>query len=162
MATTPYYIIRNGVQIGPLSEDQLLSQGITESTPVWRKGMPQWATADQVPELAGILANTPPDYQAFEAQQPVVEQPVRQENETEYDEAPDENSHLGFAILVCVLSGVVGVPALLFAIFSKVAYGRKQYDRSRSLGNASLICCIVGLVLAIFVWGSLFKDCSFQ
>ena len=154
-----YYIIENGVQIGPLSEDQLQSHGINASTPVWHKGMPQWTTADQVPELADILAQMPPTYQApaYDSQQPyqAANQPVNNYN---YNEVPEERSYLWLAILACILGGVIcGAPSLIFAIRSKVAYGRKNYDQSRRLGNTALICGIIGVILGIILTIALFS-----
>jgi membrane protease subunit (stomatin/prohibitin family) len=44
---------------GPFDVNELASQ-LTPTTLVWKAGMAQWAQAQQVPELAALLANTPP------------------------------------------------------------------------------------------------------
>ncbi|HLP88278.1 MAG TPA: SPFH domain-containing protein [Nostocaceae cyanobacterium] len=55
-----WYISANGQQIGPLSPEQLLQQGLNAQSFVWRTGMPNWLQASQVPELASLLASVPP------------------------------------------------------------------------------------------------------
>lgn len=59
------YAYINNAQSGPYDENalrQLVAQGLlTPSTLVWKAGMPQWAAASTLPELAGIFAPpTPP------------------------------------------------------------------------------------------------------
>ncbi|MFD7365119.1 SPFH domain-containing protein [Nocardiopsis alba] len=54
----------NGQQQGPLDRGglvRLASEGtLTRQSLVWRNGMPQWAPAGEVPELADLFAHTPP------------------------------------------------------------------------------------------------------
>ncbi len=52
-----YYIVEGDTRIGPLSIHQLSERGIEPSTLVWTAGMPDWSRADNVPELAPLLAN---------------------------------------------------------------------------------------------------------
>jgi membrane protease subunit (stomatin/prohibitin family) len=63
-AATPFYAAIDGKQAGPYTIDQL-SQLITAGTinpqsQVWQKGMPGWAAANTVPELASFFNNMPP------------------------------------------------------------------------------------------------------
>lgn len=46
-----WYLIQSNMQVGPVSESQLASLGLTPETLVWR-GMPEWKPAGQVAELA--------------------------------------------------------------------------------------------------------------
>ena len=60
-----YYIAVNGQQSGPFNTAQLQQMAqngqITHQTLVWKNGMPQWAEAGNVPELASLFAvQTPP------------------------------------------------------------------------------------------------------
>ncbi len=55
-----YFIIINGRQSGPHSLNELRSMQITRQTPVWTDGMPDWADAGDVPELAVLFAPRPP------------------------------------------------------------------------------------------------------
>ncbi len=53
------YVLINNNQVGPLSEQEvitLIQKGmVTESTLVWKAGMPKWLTASQVPEMGKLL-----------------------------------------------------------------------------------------------------------
>jgi len=61
--TAQFYVSINGAQQGPFAApqlQQLVMQGqLTPQTYVWKQGMPNWALAGQVPEVA-MLFNAPP------------------------------------------------------------------------------------------------------
>jgi membrane protease subunit (stomatin/prohibitin family) len=63
-APAAIYLGINGQQVGPLAPADLPAQiaagTLTPQTLVWRQGMPGWAPADSVPEIAGLFAATPP------------------------------------------------------------------------------------------------------
>jgi len=75
-----YYTHENGQQHGPFSIEQLKVRGITEETPVWCEGMPQWTTANNVPELVEIIGiNTTATPPPFTQQPPTPPQPPTQQ-----------------------------------------------------------------------------------
>ena len=53
-----YYIGPNNQQLGPVPPEQLLSQGVTGETMVWKAGMTQWQKAKDVPELSQYFGNS--------------------------------------------------------------------------------------------------------
>ena len=59
-----YTLAINGQQYGPYNMQQLQQMAqsgqINSSTLVWAPGMPQWASAGSVPELANLFMPTPP------------------------------------------------------------------------------------------------------
>lgn len=55
-----WYLSRNGQNFGPFAIDQLLQQGLTAQTHVWKAGMANWQRAVEVAELASLLATLPP------------------------------------------------------------------------------------------------------
>lgn len=57
---TQWYIFQNGQQLGPFAVNQLMQQGLTAQTHVWKPGMASWQPAVDVPELASILPSAPP------------------------------------------------------------------------------------------------------
>jgi membrane protease subunit (stomatin/prohibitin family) len=57
---TQWYITRNGQNFGPFMLSQLLANGLTPQTHVWRSGMQGWQLAATVPELAIALQVPPP------------------------------------------------------------------------------------------------------
>ena len=65
LPTVQYMLAVNGQQSGPFSMDQLRtlagSGQLTRETLVWKQGMPNWAAAGSVPEVAQLFAAaTPP------------------------------------------------------------------------------------------------------
>ena len=58
-----YYLAVNGQQLGPFELNQLIPNGMTQNTMVWTDGMPTWAPASSVPELANLFA--PPAAPAY-------------------------------------------------------------------------------------------------
>ncbi len=55
-----WYLSREGQTFGPFSVNQLLQQGLTAQTYVWRAGMSNWQFANAVPELVALLPPSPP------------------------------------------------------------------------------------------------------
>lgn len=51
----PYYLARNGQQLGPFTPEQLRQQGIRRHDMVWRSGMSDWMQAGSVSELASLF-----------------------------------------------------------------------------------------------------------
>ncbi len=64
--TISFYIMLDGKQLGPLSEaevGQLIQQKkITKETYVWKVGMKDWATAENVPEVLKLVCLAPPEF----------------------------------------------------------------------------------------------------
>ena len=63
-AAVQYTVAINGQQYGPYNVQQMQQMAqsgqINASTLVWAPGMPQWAAAGTVPELAQLFMATPP------------------------------------------------------------------------------------------------------
>ncbi|HKC28538.1 MAG TPA: SPFH domain-containing protein, partial [Jatrophihabitans sp.] len=63
-AANALYIAVNGQQVGPISAADLpariASGELTRDTLVWRDGMPAWAAASTVQDVAGLFATVPP------------------------------------------------------------------------------------------------------
>ncbi len=61
---TPVFVAINGQQVGPLTMDELAKRvaagEVKPDTLVWKQGMAQWAKALEVPEVASLVARTPP------------------------------------------------------------------------------------------------------
>ncbi|MGF1498051.1 MAG: SPFH domain-containing protein [Elainellaceae cyanobacterium] len=55
-----WHLSRNGQTFGPFPADQLVQNGLTAETYVWRSGMSGWQRAAQVPELSYLLTSPPP------------------------------------------------------------------------------------------------------
>jgi membrane protease subunit (stomatin/prohibitin family) len=63
-ATPPVFIAVNGQQVGPLPVAELSARiaagELTRETLVWREGMPAWAAAASVPDVAALFGAVPP------------------------------------------------------------------------------------------------------
>lgn len=61
-----YFVVIDGGQAGPFSAEdiaRLIIDGkVTKGTYVWKPGMAQWNTAENVPEVLKIVALTPPPF----------------------------------------------------------------------------------------------------
>lgn len=55
MATT-YYIVVDGKQQGPFTQDELRQCNLTTETYIWREGLTNWVKAGTLPELSSLLA----------------------------------------------------------------------------------------------------------
>lgn len=51
-----FFILKNNQQVGPMTVDQLVQQGLAPNSMVWTEGMASWLPASQVPELAYYFA----------------------------------------------------------------------------------------------------------
>ncbi len=60
LPTATWYITRSGQNFGPYSQDQLLANGLTAQSNVWKQGMAGWQPANTVPELQSLLGSVPP------------------------------------------------------------------------------------------------------
>ncbi|MDX2273658.1 MAG: SPFH domain-containing protein [Cyanobacteriota bacterium] len=59
-AAPQWYLSRDGQNFGPFSLDQLLLQGVTPETSIWRTGMAGWQRLADVPEVASRMHSAPP------------------------------------------------------------------------------------------------------
>lgn len=62
-----YYIMYNNQQMGPMPKEQLRNYGLNPQSMIWAEGMPNWAAAFTVPEIAEMLNGGP---QQFNGGQP--------------------------------------------------------------------------------------------
>ena len=56
-----YYIYSNNAKKGPFSLEELKNQSISHNTMRWKVGFSNWTPASQVPELADMLSEIPPE-----------------------------------------------------------------------------------------------------
>ena len=56
-----YYIYSNNAKKGTFSLKELKNQSISHNTMIWKVGFSNWTPASQVPELADMLSEIPPE-----------------------------------------------------------------------------------------------------
>lgn len=59
-APTQWFITRDGQNFGPFPANQLLANGLTPQSYVWRNGMSGWQPASNIAELSPLFAAPPP------------------------------------------------------------------------------------------------------
>lgn len=133
-----YYVDARNQQAGPYSLNDLVAQGITSSTLVWKQGMSGWVPAAQVPEVAAALqrgtvsgggAGTPP---------PPAGKPA---------------DMLVWAILSTALCCVpLGVVAIIFAAKSRAAVARGEMEQAGSLSKRAMIFTIISAGLGLIIY----------
>ncbi|MBP5561920.1 MAG: DUF4339 domain-containing protein [Muribaculaceae bacterium] len=55
-----FYLNIEGKEVGPLTIDELLKNGLTPDTLVWWQGAPNWEKADNLPELHQLMQQSQP------------------------------------------------------------------------------------------------------
>jgi hypothetical protein len=59
-----YYAVLDGKQVGPFSETELVrlinDRKLSKETYVWRPGLREWQTAENIPEILRLVALAPP------------------------------------------------------------------------------------------------------
>ncbi len=55
-----YFLVNGGQQSGPFELNELLSHGLQHTSHVWSEGQANWLPADQIPEIAALLAPPAP------------------------------------------------------------------------------------------------------
>jgi membrane protease subunit (stomatin/prohibitin family) len=55
--TPEWYIFRSGDRTGPFTKSQLVEQGVTGRTNVWRNGQGDWQRARDIPDLADLITD---------------------------------------------------------------------------------------------------------
>ena len=89
-----FYIVKNDMKQGPYEVAELIMQGLDPDTLVWTKGMPDWAEASTVPELAQAIrpdfddAGTPPELPGEKAIEVANEDPIEVEPPVYTEPAP--------------------------------------------------------------------------
>lgn len=130
-----YYIFKNNQNVGPLTAEQLVQQGLSPNTPVWTEGMPKWTTASNVPELMAIMMSEdsnstkkitppalPPNQQTFDL--PQNQQPVQQPQPQSPYQRPNQplttkiSTQTKFKFVLCAILAFTAIVGLVMFINS--------------------------------------------
>lgn len=136
-----FYILINNAKHGPFPLEELADKNITPNTMVWAVGFSNWKPAKQVPELADLLSNLPP------------EPPLTNTN-------PMPKTWLVESILVTILCclpfGIVGIvyatkieTLYLNGQYEEALYNSRQAKKWALLGFFSTL--IIGILYIMFV-----------
>ncbi len=165
-----YYIVEGDTRVGPLSISQLAEKGIEPSTLVWTAGMPDWTRADNVPELAPILANRTrideqesafgsyarPDQPSAAPYQPYQQQPQYNPYNNGFNGGyPNSTTNWKTLAIIATVAGFIfscigGIVGIIAWVNANKAENAMRYGDDFTAQNAWSTCknlCIVSFVL---------------
>lgn len=174
--TEPYFMIVDGIQKGPMTIEELIAAGLTESTMVWQAGMADWQPAstrnDIMNELArkraevGMGGNNPyygpqaapqqPGYQQPGYQQPNYQQPnYQQPFNNGYNYPRPHTNWQTLAIIATILGfltscigGILGVIGLVQANKANKAYALGDNMTGDSANSTAQLLTIISFVIS--------------
>lgn len=146
-----YWIILNGVRLGPLSLDEVMQLPLTPDTPVWHAGLRDWSTAAALPEfigrfdLGGEPCPPPHDDSAAEPYTPYYESNYR-----ENDTSRMPRTYLAWAIVATLLCCIpTGIVAIIYASRVSSKYMQGDYYGSQRASQNALTWIIVSAVCGL-------------
>ncbi len=157
-----YWIMLNGVRIGPLSLDDARRLPINSDTPVWRTGLPDWCPAEALPEFEGMFADAqqqaadiPPvsdrqrsAYHSYYAR--TNPRPAAPEPEQTSSIPPKPDTYLVWSIIVTLLCCLIpGIVAIYYATKVSSRYYAGDYEGARKASSAASIWIMVAIVCGL-------------
>lgn len=134
-----YWIILNGVRLGPMSLDDLKRLPLSHDTPVWQNGMEKWTTAGEIPELEGCM---PP----AEGHRPASA-------DRAYSPANDDkpaDTYFAWALLATVCCCfITGIVALVYSSKTSNLNAVGDYAAARRASQNTMTWLIVSLVVGL-------------
>ena len=137
-----YYIDLNQNKIGPLSIEEMKVKNIFPETYVWKNGMADWVQAKDMPEMAEVLGNKPPQFthadNTFNNQQQAQQRPL----------CPPTN--LVWGILVTVLCCMpLGIVSIIKAAEVERYYYTGFYDEALRASNSAKNWALAGAIITL-------------
>lgn len=110
-----FYLHDGSGQQGPFDLEDLKSNNITKSTPIWYDGLTEWTTAEKVDELKDLFSITPPPFSGTQSKGTTTPPPFTETNSSEYmvefPEQPKSKKWIYWTI------GIAAVALIAFLIF---------------------------------------------
>ncbi len=132
-----YWIILNGVRLGPMSLDDLKRLPLSAETPVWQNGMEKWTTAGEIPELEGCI---PPAG---------GHRPYAAEKAPESVDTPAD-TYFAWALLATVCCCfITGIVALVYSSKTSRLNDAGDYAAASRASQTTMVWLIVSLVVGL-------------
>ncbi|MBO4944829.1 MAG: CD225/dispanin family protein [Muribaculaceae bacterium] len=159
-----YWIMLNGVRLGPLTLEEARALPLLADTPVWRTGLPEWTTAGELPEFAANVARDetePPRYSATEHGISPVYPDYRREDYSQQkhddEKPPMPDNYLPWAIVVtlcCCLVG--GIVAIIYSSKVSQLYNQEDYAGAQRASKTALTWIWISVASGIILQPLLF------
>lgn len=163
-----YWIMLNGVQLGPLDDAQTRALPLTPDTPVWCEGFADWTPASRVESLSDLFGGRPyargyqQGWQQGDRQgyNDGVSQGWQQGGGGGDVLPPEPPTYLALSILCTLLCCLpFGIVAIIMSAGVSSAYNRGDYqtakrksDAARNWIIASAVCGVIGMALYLVVY----------
>lgn len=159
-----YWIMLNGVRIGPVSLDDARRLPLKYDTPVWRTGLPDWCPAEALPEFAGMFTDhqqpavdIPPvpgqpqsGYRSYYSQ--AAPRPASPVSDRPSSVPPKPDTYLAWSIIVTLLCCLIpGIVAIFYATKVSSRYYSGDYEGARKASSAAAIWIMVAIVCGL-IW----------
>ncbi len=136
-----YWIIADGIEKGPFTLDQIRELRPAPHTHVWCTGLPDWTTADQLPELAQWL-----DYSA--EQSPASPCETQNANTGRFEPMP--RTYLAWSIVATLLCCLIpGVIAIFFSAKVEPRWQKGDIEGAKNASEWALLWILAAVVFGI-------------
>ena len=125
-----FYLYDGSGQQGPFDIDELKSKNISQATPIWYDGIPDWTTAGNVEELKIILSTTPPPFSTVITTPTLVQKPSAQQKVVV--DKPQKSSSIGRKLLI--LTGIVVLVLIGIFVYNQIE-NQQQDDTKGTIRN---------------------------
>lgn len=157
-----YFMMIGNQQHGPFPINELLQNGLQQSTPVWKNGMSNWAPASQVTELRALFASqTPPPFMSSSQHSPQYAPGQRiydnsqNVNHTDWLPWAIAGTILGF--LCSCIGCIFGIIAIIKANSANNLYREGNIEKAEYENTTARTMTIIALALsALGTLGSIF------
>ncbi len=142
------WIYLNGMQQGPYDFNQLSQMPLTEQTPVWYDGLPQWTPAGQAPATASLFANA----QGANAAQatPQAQQMPPVINITMQQAPKQPPTYIGWSIVLTILCcSFVALLAIVTGAISSSRYNAGDYNGAKTMSTLTEWLLIIAIVFSV-------------
>lgn len=172
-----YYLHVDGQQKGPFQLSQLIQEGMTAETMIWRTGLPSWVTARTLPEVAVLFEVAEPVYQEPEPQQPQPEpiqqpQPPYTQPANHYQQQPAAHyqqpvyqaplpqgwfNWSTIALVAMIVGFVFGIVGGVFGLIGLLKAGeaneaaRTNNPMAKDLNKSAMIWTLISATIAVYV-----------
>ena len=144
-----YYLDEQNEQRGPVDAADLLSKGVTGTTPVWAYWMDEWTPANQVPELAPYFAQPHP-------QVPANNHTANYTPRTDYDYQKPNNHLVGAILSTIFCCPPFGIVSIVYASKVNPLYDAGDHERATNAAQKAktwMIASIITGLIVTFIYG---------
>lgn len=154
-----YWIIVNGQPQGPFTANEIKDRAdFTPELPVWANDMPDWLTAEKVPELAAFFNVQVKEEVKVEPQpQPRKQTPRKQTPwvqpltiAKEIDGVKKPKSYIIWNIILIFFGNLIcAAIGIIFGMVSNKRWVSGNVEGAQKASNGAAWCIMIGIVLAL-------------